>query len=167
MSVVSGEEVATCCKSYVKINPNGVDLAPRQVSKLPMDSTIVLRGDERGYMGRDGEVTAWKEDLTTDSSGFYIFEKGGMYELRFPEVKVPATCTGVAFPRSTLNRLGIVKLESAVFDSGYQGEPTQVILTPIRARVHRDEAMVQLVFFRNEKASTNLYSGFYQNERGT
>lgn len=167
MSVVPGEEVATCCKSFVKINPNGVDLAPKQVSKLPMDATIVLRGDERGYMGRDGELTTWKEDLAPDSSGFYIFEKGGMYELRFPEVRVPATCTGVAFPRSTLNRLGIVKLESAVFDSGYQGEPTQVIFTPIRARVHRDEAMVQLVFFRNEKRTTNPYSGFYQNERGS
>ena len=166
MSVVSGEEVAACCKAYVKINPNGVDLAPKQVSKLPMDATIFLHGDRRGYLGEDGLLVTAKADLVPDGQGFYRFESGSMYELRFPEVSVPADCTGVAFPRSTINRLGIVKLESAVFDSGYRGEPTQVIFTPIRATIHREEAMVQLVFFRNEKAATSLYSGFYQNEKG-
>src|SRR5271157_5825014 len=159
MSVVSGEEVAASCKAFVKINPNGVDLAPSQVSKLPMNSTILLHGDERGYLGPGEDLVTEKEELLPDESGFYLFERGGMYELRFPEVSIPASCTGFAFPRSTINRLGIVKLESAVFDSGYRGEPTQVIFTPISARVHRSEAMIQLVFLRNEKAAASLYSG--------
>jgi deoxycytidine triphosphate deaminase len=166
MSVVSGEEVAACCKAYVRVNPNGVDLAPRQVSKLPMGSTIYLHGGERGYLGPGGDLVTEKEELAPDPSGFYVFERGGMYELRFDEVSVPPTCTGLAFPRSSLNRLGVIKLESAVFDSGYRGEPTQVIFTPISAKVHRSEAFVQLVFFRNEKPATSLYSGFYQNEKG-
>ena len=166
MSVVSGEEVAACCKAYVKVNPNGVDLAPKQVSRLPTDSTIFLHGAERGYLGPGGDLVTGKEELAPDPSGFYLFEPGGMYELRFDEVSVPPTCTGLAFPRSSLNRLGIMKLESAVFDSGYRGEPTQVIFTPISAKVHRSEAFVQLVFFRNEKPATSLYSGFYQNEKG-
>jgi deoxycytidine triphosphate deaminase len=166
MSVVSGDEVASCCKSYVKINPNGVDLAPLRVSRLPMGSTIFLHGDERGYVGPGDGLTTEKEDLAPDGSGFYVFERGAMYELRFPEVRIPATCTGIAFPRSSVNRLGIIKLESAVFDSGYHGEPTQVIFTPINARVHKGEAIIQLVFLRNEKPATSLYSGFYQNEKG-
>jgi dCTP deaminase len=166
MSVVSGEEVASCCKSFVKINPNGVDLAPEQVSRLPVDSTIFLRGSERGYLTSGNELVTEKEDLAPDASGYYVYERGGMYELRFPQVRIPADCTGLAFPRSTINRLGIIKLESAVFDSGYQGEPTQVIFTPINAKVHKDEAMIQLVFLRNEKPATSLYSGFYQNEKG-
>lgn len=166
MSVVSGEEVAACCKSFVKVNPNGVDLAPKQVSRLPMDTTIVLRGGERGYLNSGGNIVTEKEGVAPDGSGFYTFDSGVMYELRFPEVNIPATCTGLAFPRSSMNRLGIIKLESAIFDSGYRGEPTQVIYTPIRARVHKDEAMIQLVFLRNEKPATSLYSGFYQNEKG-
>jgi deoxycytidine triphosphate deaminase len=166
MSVVSGDEVASCCKSYVKVNPNGVDLAPLRVSRLPMGSTIFLHGDERGYLGPGDGLTTETEDLAPDGSGFYVFERGAMYELRFPEVRIPATCTGIAFPRSSINRLGIIKLESAVFDSGYHGEPTQVIFTPINARVHRGEAIIQLVFLRNEKPATSLYSGFYQNEKG-
>jgi dCTP deaminase len=166
MSVVSGDEVAACCKACVKINPNGVDLAPIHVSRLPMDSTILLHGNERGYLVPGEGVTTEKEDLAPDESGFYVFERGGMYELRFPEVRIPASCMGLAFPRSSINRLGIIKLESAVFDSGYCGEPTQVIFTPINARVHQGEAIIQLVFLRNERPATSLYSGFYQNEKG-
>lgn len=163
---MSGEEVAASCKSFVKINPNGVDLAPTQVSRLPADLTIFLHGDKRGYLGGGNALVTEKERVSHDAEGFYNFEKGMMYELRFPEVSVPATCTGFAFPRSSINRLGIIKLESAVFDSGYHGEPTQVIFTPIAARVHNSEALIQLVFLRNEKTSESLYSGFYQHEKG-
>ena len=167
MSVVSGSEVALYCKSFVKINPNGVDLAPLQVSKLPMGLTIFLQGNKRGYLGAESQLVTEKEQILPDESGFYFFERGGMYELRFPEVYIPPTCTGFAFPRSSINRLGIIKLESAIFDSGYQGEPTQVIFTPINAKVHEKEAVVQLVFIRNEKSAESTYQGYYQNEKGT
>jgi deoxycytidine triphosphate deaminase len=167
MSVVSGKEVAASCKSFVKINPNGVDLAPTQVSQLPMDLTVLLHGNRRGYLGPGGALTTEKTKVAHDAEGFYNFEKGAMYELRFPEVTIPDTCTGFAFPRSSINRLGIIKLESAVFDSGYHGEPTQVIFTPITAKVHSEEAIIQLVFIRNEKAAETLYSGFYQHEKNT
>lgn len=166
MSVVSGKEVAGCCKSVVKINPNGVDLAPTAVQVLPADLTILLHGEHRGYIGPDGKVSSEKQTIHPDTDGFYNFERGRLYELRFPEVSVPPTCTGLAFPRSSMNRLGIIKLESAVFDSGYRGEPTQVIFTPIPAKVHKTEAVIQLVFLRNEKTAETLYSGFYQNEKG-
>lgn len=166
MSVVSGNEVAMYCKSFVKINPNGVDLAPIQITRLPMGLTIFLQGNKRGYLGTDSELVTDKEKILPDESGFYFFERGGMYELRFPEVNIPSTCTGFAFPRSSINRLGIIKLESAIFDSGYVGEPTQVIFTPINAKVHEKEAVIQLVFIRNEKPAENLYSGYYQNEKG-
>lgn len=168
VAVVSGKEVAEYCKSFVKVNPNGVDLAPIQVCKLPMDLTIVLHGEKRGYMRPDGSVGPSEKSLVTpDRDGFYNLEKDALYELRFPEVYIPPTCTGLAFPRSSLNRLGIIKLESAVFDSGYRGEPTQVIFTPIPAKIHVSEAVVQLVLFRNERPAETLYDGRYQNEKGT
>ena len=67
MSVVSGEEVAACCRAYVRVNPNGVDLAPRQVSKLPMGSTIYLHGGERGYLGPEGDLVTGKEEARARS----------------------------------------------------------------------------------------------------
>jgi deoxycytidine triphosphate deaminase len=173
MSVVSGEEVAKSCSSFRKINPNGVDLSPKDVKMIPRGYKIYLHGDERGYIapsesrvrkGKKPKARDVKEPVSPDKEGFYDFVKGNLYELRFPKVTIPADCTGFAFPRSTVNRLGIIKLESAVFDSGYSGEPTQTIFTPLDARVHKDEALVQLVFIRNESPAKYLYSGRYQNE---
>jgi len=171
VSVLSGEEVAKSCTSFRKINPNGVDLSPKEVKVVPRGSKIYLHGEERGYVNhtrgpkpRRARVTDVKKLLAPDKDGFYEFAKGNLYELRFPKVSIPADCTGFAFPRSTINRLGIIKLESAVFDSGYSGEPTQTIFTPLGARVHKDEALIQLVFFRNEAPAERLYGGRYQNE---
>jgi deoxycytidine triphosphate deaminase len=176
MSVLSGREVAKSCSSYKKVNPNGVDLSPKEVKLVPRGYKIYLHGEERGYIApsvargktaRKPEVRDVKELVAPDKEGFYDFLKGNIYELRFPKVTVPADCTGFAFPRSTVNRLGIIKLESAVFDSGYSGEFTQSIFTPIDARVHKDEALVQLVFIRNEAPAKELYGGRYQNEKSS
>jgi deoxycytidine triphosphate deaminase len=170
LSVLSGKDVSRFCSSFKKVNPNGVDIAPKEVRKIPTNVAIYLHGEERGYIdlatSKPKSVTdGAKTTLKPDSGGFYHFAKGGLYELRFPKVSVPADCTGFAFPRSTINRLGIIKLESAVFDSGYSGEFTQSIFTPLDARVHKDEALVQLVFIRNESPATELYRGRYQNEK--
>lgn len=176
MPVLSGLEVSKFCATFTKYNPNGVDLAPKEVRLIPGDAIIYLHGEKRGYLAktsrrrgkqgrnRDIAVSDVKEVLDPDAEGFYRFSKGCLYELRFPRVSVPADCTGFAFPRSTVNRLGIIKLESAVFDSGYSGEFTQTIFTPLDARVHKDEALVQLVFIRNEAPAQVLYAGRYQNE---
>jgi deoxycytidine triphosphate deaminase len=173
VSVLSGRDVAKFCSSYRKVNPNGVDLAPKEVKRIPEDATIYLHGEDRGYLdlatSKPKSGSSLTDDakvpLKPDSEGFYRFTRGSLYELRFPKVSVPADCTGFAFPRSTINRLGIIKLESAVFDSGYTGEFTQSIFTPLDARVHKDEALVQLVFIRNEAPAKELYSGRYQNEK--
>jgi deoxycytidine triphosphate deaminase len=173
VSVLSGREVAKSCASYKKVNPNGVDLSPKEVKLIPRGSKIYLHGEQRGYVARSAtrggksrkpEMKDVKEPVTPDKEGFYDFVKGNLYELRFPRVTVPADCTGFAFPRSTVNRLGIIKLESAVFDSGYSVEFTQTIFTPLDARVHKDEALVQLVFIRNEAPASDIYKGRYQNE---
>jgi deoxycytidine triphosphate deaminase len=173
VSVLSGREVSKSCSSYTKVNPNGVDLSPKEVKLVPRGFKIYLHGEVRGYIApsasrgrsvRKPKVVDVKEPVTPDMEGFYDFVKGNLYELRFPKVTIPADCTGFAFPRSTVNRLGIIKLESAVFDSGYSGEPTQTIFTPLDARVHKDEALIQLVFIRNEAPAEELYSGRYQNE---
>jgi deoxycytidine triphosphate deaminase len=172
VSVLSGREVSKSCTSFNKVNPNGVDLSPKEVKLIPRGSKIYLHGEKRGYIapsarGREAQepgVTDTKELVIPDAEGFYDLAKGNIYELRFPKVTIPADCTGFAFPRSTVNRLGIIKLESAVFDSGYSGEPTQTIFTPLDAMIHKDEALIQLVFIRNEAPAEELYSGRYQNE---
>lgn len=166
MCVVSGNEVAKYCNSFSKVNPNGVDLSPTQITKLPKNLIIYFHREKRGYLDQEsGSIVESKVNIFPNNKGFYSFEEGGLYELRFPKIKIPASCTGFAFPRSTVNRLGVIKFETAVFDSGYSGEPTQTFFTPLAALIHKDEALIQMVFIRNEEPTNNLYDGYYQNEK--
>jgi len=48
--VLSGLAVSKFCTSYTKVNPNGVDLAPKEVKLIPANSTIYLHGEKRGYL---------------------------------------------------------------------------------------------------------------------
>ena len=50
VSVLSGKEVAKSCSSYTKVNPNGVDLSPKEVKLVPRGYKIYLHGEERGYI---------------------------------------------------------------------------------------------------------------------
>jgi hypothetical protein len=75
MSLVEGSYVARFCKSYTRINANGVDLAPKKVSMIPRDSVIFLHGDRRGYLMRGSKkVRDSKSPVLPDSDGYYNFQ---------------------------------------------------------------------------------------------
>ena len=67
-------------------------------------------------------------------------------------------------PRSTLNRFGVIKTESAVWDSGYEGYGTQTILIPFnRLKIHKNEAWFQMIVLKSEETDKK-YNGFWQGE---
>lgn len=166
MSVWAGEDVAKHVRGVRKINPGGVELAPIQVLRLPK-RTIFLHGDRRGYLikGKVVDHAKAKIKCRADKKGYYHLRPMTLYELRFPLVEVPLTATGLCFPRSTLNRLGIIKVETAVLDSGYRGEFVQTLLPLSPLLFHKDEALVQLVFLQNMRRARKGYDGRYQGER--
>jgi deoxycytidine triphosphate deaminase len=162
-----GEKTAKNCVSFVKINGTAVDLAPLKVFRIPEGATIFLQGKKRGYLidGVFVDQDKAKEEVLPDSDGFYNLDKG-TYEIRLPKVSIPLSATGFIYPRSTFNRLGVIKSETAVWDPGYSGEGSQTFFFPTKARIHKNEAWVQIVFMGNESgdAKTN-YSGHYQEEK--
>jgi len=166
MSVWAGEDVAKHVGGVRKINPGGVELAPIQVLRLPK-RTIFLHGDRRGYLINRKVVDHEKAKIEcrADEKGYYHLRQMTLYELRFPQVEVPLTATGFCFPRSTLNRLGIIKVETAVLDSGYRGEFVQTLLPFSPVLFHKDEPLVQLVFMQNMRRARKGYDGRYQGER--
>jgi len=166
MSVWAGEDVAKYVGGVRKINPGGVELAPIQVVRLPR-RPIFLHGDRRGYLinGKVVDHERAKAKCKADGRGYYRLRPMTLYELRFPRVEVPLTATGFCFPRSTLNRLGIIKLQTAVLDSGYVGEFVQTLLALSPVSFHKDEALVQLVFMQNVRRAKAGYAGRYQGER--
>lgn len=162
-----GSEVAKFIEGAAKkAGPNGVDLVPIEVVELPTNATIFMNGRQRGYLieGKFVEQSQAKRAIAPDCDGFYDLKGGRTYEARFPKVSVPMEVTGFAYPRSTFNRLGMIKVETAVWDSGYCGEGTQVFHAIIPAKIHKNEAWVQLIFMDNKSLPEKGYGGHYQGE---
>ena len=163
MSALTGKEVAQYVSDYVKVNPAGVDIAPKKIFRIPEDVVAVLDGRTRGFE-RDGDVSWNVYEEVAPKGDFWILEPG-IYAVAFPKVYVPKDVVGFAFPRSTLNRLGLIKVQTAVFDPGYEGEFTQTWFVPIRTKIRVGEAWVQLVYFRLENEPEETYNGYWQGER--
>ncbi|MDN5358595.1 MAG: dCTP deaminase [Candidatus Diapherotrites archaeon] len=162
MPALTGEDVARYVSEYVKVNPAGVDIAPKKIYRIPENVDAVLDGRIRGFT-RGEEVTWDVYEEIAPKNGYWVLEPG-IYVVAFPKVVVPKDVVGFAYPRSTLNRLGLVKVQTAVFDPGYEGEFTQTWLVPIRARIRVGEAWVQLVYIRLEREAKEGYNGYWQGE---
>lgn len=160
MTVWKGEDVANFIKlpPEIKINPNGVDLKASEVWAISIDSEAVINGKVR-------KINPEKKLLKPDKNGFYSLKRG-LYEIRIAnEIKIPPNAAGFCFPRSTLNRLGVVKSETAIWDSGYKGQGTQTIFIPIKnVKIHKDDFWFQIMFIDSKK-SKKIYNGFYQGEK--
>ena len=163
MAFMIGNSVAEYVSNYVKINPAGVDIAPKKIYRIPENAVAVLDGNVRGFEV-EGDITWDAYEEVQPEGDFWVLEPG-IYVVAFPKVVVPEDVVGFAFPRSTLNRLGLVKVQTAVFDPGYEGEFTQTWFLPIRAKIRKGEAWVQLVYARLEEKPDQRYDGYWQGEK--
>ncbi len=161
MVVWLGEEVAKYIEQppEIKINPNGVDLKVSEIWKLPEEGVVTIYGKER-------TITPEKMKIDVDDDGFYYLPKG-TYEIRIAnKVNIPKHAVGLLFPRSTFNRFGVIKSESAVWDSGYSGYGTQTVrITVQELRVHKDEFWFQMMFFDTKGEVQQTYEGHWQGEK--
>lgn len=168
MGFWSGEEVAKCFNEVKKVNPCGVDLVPLAVFKIP-DLPVIIDGEDRGFYV-DNKVLIPNDlkerihPITKLGRKVYLLE-GGIYEIRLPRVEIPANATGLCYPRSSFARLGIVKGQTALFDSGYHGEGSQTFFFPTKAIIGEDEAWVQFILLDNSEIAKTKYNGKYQGEK--
>jgi deoxycytidine triphosphate deaminase len=158
MVCLSGEEVArfVTAPPEIKINPNGVDLRVSEIWKISEDSVSTLHGKIR-------ETT---EQVRIEPNGDFYELARGVYSIRVAnEVSVPAGVVGFCNPRSTLNRLGMIKSQTGIWDSGYKGFGTQTVFIPIKLfRIHKDEFWFQLRM-HTANDSNHSYDGHWQNEK--
>ena len=161
MAVWLGKDIAKYISNHapIKINPNGVDIGVSEVWRIHPDSEVIVKGAER-------KISPDKTKIEPAEDGFYHLEQG-IYEIRLAnEVEIPSSAMALMFPRSTLNRLGMLKSETAVGDSGYKGFMTQTFFVSVKKlKIHKDEAWVQLIFIDNKDIPDTLYSGHWQGEK--
>jgi len=160
MVVWSGKRTSACVRQppEVKVGPNGVEMKVSEVWKIEPETVSVFNGKVR-------TTTPEKMKLEPDAEGFWNLTTG-TYEVRIAnEVSIPLNAVGRLHPRSTLNRLGTIKSDTALWDSGYVGYGTQTVHVPIRLfRIHKDEFWFQFVLEECEPADAG-YSGHWQGEK--
>ncbi len=156
----SGKRTAAFIKQpqEIKINANGVDLKVSEVWMILPESVSVLNGKVR-------TTTPEKVLIKPDGDGFYNLTTG-VYEVRLSnEISVPSNAVGVLFPRSSINRLGMIKSDTAIWDSGYKGFGTQTVFIPIKLfRIHKDDYWFQFVL-QDCEPSEIQYDGHWQGEK--
>lgn len=143
-----------------QLQPNGVDLSLRQVSRL----------DGRGVLAAEnvGRRLPTPAPLPFDGDGFVDLQPGP-YQVVFNEiVDLPNDLMALGRPRSSLCRCGVM-LHTAVWDAGYRGRSTALLVVVNLAgfRVQRDARLLQLVFFGLGEAVAEGYRGIYQGENSS
>jgi dUTP pyrophosphatase len=140
----------------IKINPCGVDIGVSNVDRIEDNATATIDGARR-------ELDMPKISCKPQN-GLYSLKRG-VYEARLNvAVRIPINAIGLSFPRSTLNRLGVIKSETAVFDPGYEGIGVQTVYVPIKElRIAENERWFQFVVTDAMEASS-AYNGRYQGE---
>lgn len=138
------------------IQPHGVDLSLDGVWRL----------DGTGQLGAADADRRLPErvPLPFDAEG-WVHLAPGAYGLRFAQpVAFPRDCGGLAFPRSSLLRMGC-HVPTAVWDAGYRGRAESVLVVgnPDGVRLQRGARVVQLVVLRLS-GPTAAYAGRYQGE---
>jgi deoxycytidine triphosphate deaminase len=141
---------------FVKINPCGIDIGVSNVDRIQDNAVATIDGERREL---DVPMIPCRP-----TDGMYTL-KPGVYVVRLNvAVRMPQNAVGFSFPRSTLNRLGVIKSETAVFDPGYEGFGVQTVYVPIRElRIAENERWFQ--FMVGDTAETSMtYAGRYQGE---
>jgi dUTP pyrophosphatase len=140
-----------------QLQPNGFDLSVAQISELTGPGALGRTNAER--------VVPEARPLAFDADG-WLDLMPGMYQVLFNEiVALPNDLMALGRPRSSLCRCGAT-LGTAVWDAGYTGRSTSLLVVPNPAglRRARDARVLQLVFFTLDTPTTDGYSGVYQGE---
>ncbi|HWV24698.1 MAG TPA: deoxyuridine 5'-triphosphate nucleotidohydrolase [Thermomicrobiales bacterium] len=140
-----------------QIQPNGVDLTLREVS----------RHMGAGAIGTDSADRVLPEltPLAFDDEGWLMLAPGCYHILYNEIVDIPESLMAFGRPRSSLNRCGVT-IHTAVWDAGYTGRSTSmlVVSNPAGFRIQRDARVMQLVFAGMSEAPAEGYRGRYHGE---
>jgi len=140
----------------VKINPCGVDIGASSVERIEDASVAFIDGDRREL---DTKTANCKPQ-----GGMFVLRRGVYIIHLNVAVRIPVNAIGLSLPRSTLNRVGVIKSETAVFDPGYEGFGVQTVYIPIKElRIAENERWFQLMVADAEKTG-QIYEGRYQRE---
>jgi len=143
-----------------QVTPNGFDLTVNKIFEFNGTGALDFSNKERKIPAE--KELAPKVENPRDKFGWWNLKKGA-YKIKTNEcVSLPKDLVAVAFPRSSLLRMGAFT-QTAVWDAGFRGisEFILIVNNPKGIRVKQNARIAQLVFLKINEVARG-YQGIYQ-----
>jgi dUTP pyrophosphatase len=157
-TLISGYEILKYVREVldadIQLQPAGIDLRVSQI----------FRFRSAGVLGFNERRLPEFEEVFPEN-GYWDLNPG-VYKIRFAEVvELPQDVLALCFPRSSLLRSGVL-VSCTVWDPGYvgRGEALMHVVNPHGVKLGVGSRVVQLIFFKLNKAVEKAYEGFYKGE---
>jgi len=143
-----------------QLTPQGFDLTAAEIHRYKGKGKLDFSNSEREIP--ESQKIRPEKESETDDYGWWNLEKGVYKVVMNEKVDIPNNLVGLAFPRSSLLRMGC-SIENAVWDSGYTGTGSfmLVVENPEGVEIKENARVNQLVFQEIEETEKG-YDGKYQ-----
>ena len=140
-----------------QLTPQGFDLTAGEIHEYKEKGKLDFSNSEREIPESE---KLRPETEKGDDYGWWHLEKGVYKVVMNEKVDIPNNLTALAFPRSSLLRMGC-SIENAVWDAGYTGTRSfmLVVENPEGVDIKENARVNQLVFLEVEE--TEGYTGRY------
>jgi len=144
-----------------QLTPNGFDLTAGGIFEFDSSGAVDFSNKQRQLPA--GKALLPQKERPDDAFGWWHLKKGGYKVVTNEVVNLPYNLTGIAFPRSSLLRMGAF-VHNGVWDAGFRGrsEFILVVENPFGIKVKQNARLVQLVFLAIDPVKEG-YQGAYQN----
>jgi dUTP pyrophosphatase len=144
-----------------QLTPNGFDLTVKSIFAFEGAGALDFSNKER-ELPQARELSPEKR-FPQDTFGWWSLKPGAYKIVTNETVTLGKDLIGVAFPRSSLLRMGAFT-QTGVWDAGFSGKSEFVlhVANPLGVRIKQNARVVQLMFTHITETK-NGYSGIYQN----
>lgn len=144
-----------------QLTPNGFDLTVEKIFDFSSAGALDFSNSER-VIPEGREILAKKRN-SKDQYGWWNLKKG-TYKVKTNEiVNLPKNLLGIAFPRSSLLRMGAFT-QTGVWDAGFSGKAEFVLAVgnPKGIKIKENARISQLIFVKMSETKSG-YNGIHQN----
>jgi dUTP pyrophosphatase len=144
-----------------QMTPNGIDLTVGQISEFTSAGALDFSNKERVLP--ENRLFEPKKKKSSDEFGWWHLSRGAYKIVTNESVALPLDLIGIAFPRSSLLRMGMFT-QTGVWDAGFRGKSEFILIVenPLGAQIKQNARVVQLMFTRITETEQG-YNGMYQN----
>jgi dUTP pyrophosphatase len=144
-----------------QLTPNGIDLTVGQIYEFACAGALDFSNKER-VLPEYRLILPLKKNKA-DAFGWWQLAPGAYKIVTNEAVALPRDLIGIAFPRSSLLRMGMFT-QTGVWDAGFQGRSEFILIVENKqgAQVKQNARVVQLMFTKIMETERG-YDGKYQN----